>query len=59
MKIKHMKIVYTIVWPVLIDIKWAPIKFTQMFFIIKFSRFTVLASHFNQQKQPPCGTCGL
>ena len=34
-KIKHMKIVYTMVWPVLIDIKWTPIKL-QTLIIINF-----------------------
>ena len=48
MKIKHMKIIYTMVWPVLIDIKWAPTTkinlhkhLNHRFFITKISRFTV------------------
>ncbi len=46
---KHMKIVYTMVWPVLIDIKWAPITKINLHkhlkhetFYNKISRFTVV-----------------
>ena len=57
MKIKHMKTVYTTVWPVLIDIKWAPIMKIKIhkhlkhrhFFIMKIShlRYTLKTLQYN------------